>query len=64
MYFTQHCASVARSRAQSRPIVETAPQTNGRIATNLAHDGSNWACVQDVLNVKVEVKVHMIRALL
>jgi len=40
-------------------------QTNGRIATKLAHDGLQVSvhCIQDVLKVKVKIKGHMIRAL-
>jgi len=40
-------------------------QTNGRIATKLAHDGLQVSVHPDVLKVKVKVKVkgHVIRAL-
>jgi len=38
-------------------------QTNGRIATKLAHDGLRVRCIQGVLKVKVKVKSHVIRAL-
>jgi len=38
-------------------------QTNGRIATKLAHDGLQVSMHPGVLKVKVKVKGHVIRAL-
>jgi len=39
-------------------------QANGRIATKLSQDGLRWACIQDVFKVKINIKGHVIWALL
>jgi len=56
-----HCA------ASARPFVNICAKcfwTNGWIATKLADDSFKFACTQDMLKVKVEVKGHVIQTLL
>jgi len=56
--------AVMRRASSVRPSVNVCAnrffsQINGWIATKLAYDGPRWACIQDVLKVKVKVKGHV-----
>ena len=67
--FRNELYAIVRSVSSVSPSVNICTncfffQTNGWIATKLAHDGPQWAWIQDMIKVKLEVKGHVIWALL